>query len=111
MAGAGWLDRLRSELAYLCLPWVVLLGTWPEDQRTTATSGTYNYTPNSFMIESETGDFYFAANSASNGTGSYWNQMWRMTADGSYATILYSTDGTTNTGYWTAGMVFYTQEK
>jgi len=82
-----------------------LLGEWPADQRA--------YTPNSFMIESESGDFYFAANSPRGGRGSYENQLWRMKADGSFTTILYSTDrdDQIDTNFWTAGMVYYTQDE
>lgn len=81
-----------------------LLGEWPSEYVGV-------YTPNSFMIESETGDFYLSANSNSNGSGSWENQLWRWTADGSFATILYSTpNGENDQNTWFAGAVYYTQD-
>lgn len=82
-----------------------LQGEWPLDQLKNA------YTPNAFSIESERGDFYFSANSATNGQGSWENQIWRMTADGSFTTQLYSTpNGENDKNAWYAGVVYYTQD-
>lgn len=82
-----------------------LVGEWPADQLAN------DYTPNAFSIESERGDFYLTGNSASNGTGSWENQIWRMTADGSFTTQLFTTpNGQNDKNTWGAAVVVYDQD-
>jgi hypothetical protein len=80
---------------------VVRLGLWPE---------TASFPPNSFSIESDSGDFYLAANSPAGERGAWHNQIWRMTADGNYATDLYATKPEKDTNFYGAATILYTQD-
>ena len=61
---------------------------WDKEAEDYALKGQWtnpSYTPQSFAIEGESGDFYFSAN------GGWESRIFRMTADGKYMASLYNT--------------------